>query len=108
MGTTISQIKQSATRKFYDRDIFVDTKDGLPTSMKDALEDNSEEYFHVPHKEWWDLLSTMKLKCNSRIYAAQIKRLSTSKAVPVNYESDESIKLPRKKKKITGVLLARK
>ena len=34
----------------------------------------------------------------------QIKRLASSKEAPVNYDSDESIRVPRKNKLRTGVL----
>ena len=40
--------------------------------------------------------------------ASQIKRLSNSKAYPVNFDSDESVRVTIKKRASTGVLPRRK
>ena len=42
----------------------------------------------------------MEVKDNSKRSAAQIKRFSVSKAVPVNSDIDASVKVPRKKNKV--------
>ena len=58
--------------------------------------------FHTPLRIVWPYIH------NSKTDAAQIKRLVTSKAVPVNSDSDTSSKLPLKNKTSTSVLPARK
>ena len=50
----------------------------------------------------------MEVKDNSKRDAAQIKRLETSKAAPVNSDSDDSIRVPCKKKVRNGVLPSHK
>ena len=53
-------------------------------------------------------LSTTEVKDNNMQYMAQIKIISAFKAVMSHSDSDTSTKFPRKKKAITGVLLALK
>ena len=50
----------------------------------------------------------MEVRYNSKISAAQIKTLATSKAAPVNSDRNASVKLLQNKKSITGVLPVRK
>ena len=50
----------------------------------------------------------MEVKYNRKMDLSYIKRLSTSKAEPVNYVSDDSTRVPRNKKASTGVLPDRK
>lgn len=53
-------------------------------------------------------MATMEDKNNRESDVAQIKRLATSKAAPVNFDSNDSIRVPRKKKKRAGVVPDRK
>ena len=53
-------------------------------------------------------MSTIEVKYNRKISDAQIKRLATSKAEPVNSDSEEYIRVMHKKKAGTGVLRSRK
>ena len=76
--------------------------------MQDELEDKNEDYCPIPHEEWFNLISTMEVKDNSKRAVAQIKRLVTSKSVPVNYGSDDPIRFPRNKKVRTDVIPSRK
>ena len=64
--------------------------------MQDELEDNQKDYFSITHEEWCDLLSTMEVNDNIKKAVAQINRLETSKAVPVNYDSNEYVGVPCK------------
>ena len=49
-------------------------------------------------------MSILEVEDNMKIYAAHIKRLATSKSAPVNSYSENSTRVPRKKKARTGVL----
>ena len=72
--------------------------------MKEELQDKHEDYRYIPHEEWWDLLYTMEVKDNSKIYASNINRPETSKAALINSDSNNSMMFPRNKKARTGVL----
>ena len=86
----------------------VATRDILPTYMHDELDNISQDYLSVPHKDWCELMSTIVVKDNSKISAAQVKRLAASKAAPANYDFDMSARVTRKKKARNVVLLDRK
>ena len=75
--------------------------------MQDELEDSQDDYHYPAHEYWCYLLSTIKVKENSKRYDTQIKRLATSKAA---YHSDrnESIRVLRDKRVSTGVIPNRK
>ena len=76
--------------------------------MQDDLEDNHEEYRSILHEYCCDLLSTIEFKDNSQRAATQVKRLATSIAALVSSDSNESVRVPRKKRVRTGVLPNRK
>ena len=75
--------------------------------MQDELEGNQEDFHSLDHEDWCDLLSTIEVKDNRKRSATQIKRLASSK-LAYNSESDESIRVPHKKRLRTGVLPNRK
>ena len=65
--------------KEFNKDVIrVATKDRLPASMQDELEDNHEDYHSIPIEERCELLSTMKVKYNRKRVLYQIKRLANS------------------------------
>ena len=66
-------------KEFSNQVICVSTKDGIPSSMQDELEDNHEDYLSILNEEWCDLLSTIEVKENSKRAEDQIKRRSSSK-----------------------------
>ena len=66
--------------------------------MQDKLEDNHEDYRSIIHEECCRLLSTIEVKENSKRAATHIKRITISKAEPINSERDESVRVPRKKR----------
>ena len=68
------------------------------------MEDKHEDYCSIPHEYWYEILFDVEVTDNRKRSAAQIKRLETSKATPVNSDSNDSIKVPCKKKFSTGVL----
>ena len=53
-------------------------------------------------------MSTTEVNDNRKSAEAQINRLVTSTAEPINSDSNKSIRVPRKKKERTGVLPIRK
>ena len=71
--------------------------------MQDELEDKQEDYCSLDHDDWCDIMSTIKVKDNRKRAATQINRIATSKAAYYS-DSDESIRVPRKKKANTGVI----
>ena len=72
--------------------------------MQDELEDKREEYLSIPHRELCDLMSTMKVKYNSKMDAACINSLATSKEGSINSDRNVSIRLRCNKKVNTGTL----
>ena len=54
--------------------------------------------------EWCDLISNTKIKDNRKMNMSQIKTISASKEAPVYYDSDDSIRVPRKNKSMDGVI----
>ena len=75
--------------------------------MHDELEENQEEYCSLDHEYWYDLLSTNEVKYNRKSAATQIKRLATSKMV-YQYNINEFIRVPHKKRLRNGVIPNRK
>ena len=65
------------------------------------MEDNQEEYLSLDHEYCCDLLSTIEVKENRKRAATQINRLATSMAAS-NYDIDESVRVPHKKRVRTG------
>ena len=53
------------------------TKDGLPESMHNDMEDKDNDYNSLKYEEWYDLLSTLEAKYNRKISAYQIKILAS-------------------------------
>ena len=78
-------------------------KDRIPSSMQDELEDNQEGYHSLTPEYWSDLLSTIEVKDNRKRAATQIKKIDSARSAS-NYYSNGSIKIPSKKKAMTGVL----
>ena len=56
-------------------EIRVDIKDVLPLFIQDELEDNKEDYYSLTHEDWYDLLSTIKVKDNRKRAAPRSRRL---------------------------------
>ena len=70
--------------------------------MQDELEDNQDYYCPLTHEYWCDLLSTINVRDNRKRAATQIKNIATSRSAS-HSDSDESIRVPHKKKASTGV-----
>ena len=61
----------SANWKFHNEtfsvnDSQVAVKYGLPSSMQDEVEENQEDCNSLTHEDWWELLSTIKVKDNRK------------------------------------------
>ena len=61
----------------------------------------------MTHEEWCDLLSTIQVKDNRKRAATQIKKVASARSASLS-ESDGSVRVPRKKKAVTGVLRSNK
>ena len=83
-------------------EICVAIKDVLPSSMKDELEDNQEDYSSFTHEYWCDILSTVKVKYNRKREVTRINKIAALRAASYS-DSDKSVRVPRKKKARTGV-----
>ena len=94
-------------RDLTEYNICVDTKDVPSQSMYDETEDKYRYYYNLSHESWCDLLSTLDAKENSNGADAQIKRISRHKYDP-EYSSEEILRVPHKRKAITGVLKPQK
>ena len=68
------------------------------------MEDKDKDYLSFNHNRWCDLLSTREAKYNRKRSAAQIKRLTSSKAAPANFDINATAKVTHKNKESTGVL----
>ena len=62
--------------------------------MHNELEDNNQDYRFILHEHWCDLLYVIEVEENRERDATHIKRLATSKEAS-NYDSDESVRVPR-------------
>ena len=90
-------------QEFTASDIRLAVKDRLPSYMQDELEDHPEDYLSLTYEDWCDLLSTIKVKDESKRAASQIKKIASARAAYIS-DRDESVRIPRKKKARTGVL----
>ena len=82
-------------------------KDGLPLSMQDELEDHPEDYRSLTYYYWCDLLSKIDVKDERKRAAAHIKNIDSARAASLS-DSNDSVKIWRKKKASTGVLRSNK
>ena len=90
-----------------ENEIHVAIKDGPPSSIQDELENNKEDYCPLAHEYWCDLLSTIKVKDNSKRAATQINMLATSRSAS-HSDSNKSVRVPCKNRARTGVIPSRK
>ena len=70
--------------------------------MRDELDDHPEDYCSLTYEDWCDLLSTIEVKYERKIAAVHIKNTSSARAASLS-NSDESVRIPRRKKAKTGV-----
>ena len=77
-------------------------KDGLPKSMQDEVDDHPEDYRSLTYEYWWELLSTIEVKDERKRAASQIKKIASARIFSLS-DSEESVRIPKKKKAKTGV-----
>ena len=94
-------------KDFTISDLRLDIKYSLPKFMRGELDDHPEDYRYLTYKYWCDLLSTIEVKYERKRPATQIKKINSDRSASLS-DSDESVKIPRKKKANTGVLLSNK
>ena len=95
--------------EFTISDIRLSIKCGLPKSMRDELDDHPEEYRSLTYEYWCDLLSTIEVKDKRKLSSVQIKKIASDSAASLSLSnSDESVRIPRKKKAKTGFLRSNK
>ena len=66
-------------QEFTASDIRLAIKDGLPKSMRDELDDHSEDYCSLTYEYWCGLLSTIEVKDKSKRAAVQIKNIASAR-----------------------------
>ena len=71
------------------------------------MDDHTEDYNSLTYEDWCDLLSTIKVKDESNRAAVHIKNISYERSASLS-NSDESVRIPRRKKAKTGILNSHK
>ena len=70
--------------------------------MSYELDDHLEDYRSLTYEDWCDLLSTIKVKDESKRAVVHIKKISYDSTVSLS-NSNKSLRIPRRKKDKTGV-----
>ena len=70
--------------------------------MRYELDDHPEDYCSLTYEDWCDLLSTIEVKDERKRSAGYIKKIASARAASLS-NSNESVRMPRKKKAKTGV-----
>ena len=71
--------------------------------MRDELDDHPEDYFSLTYEDWCDLLSTIEVIGERKRAEDHIKKIASARAASLS-DSNESVRIPRRKKANTGVL----
>ena len=75
--------------------------------MRDALDDHLEDYRSLNYGNWCELLSTIKVKDESKSAAVHIKKIASARAASLS-DSNKSVRIPRRKKAKTSFLSSTK
>ena len=75
--------------------------------MRDELDDHPEDYISLTYEDWCELMSTIEVKYEMKRAAVQIKNIASARAASL-YDSEESVRIPRRNKAKTGVLCSNK
>ena len=70
--------------------------------MRDELDDHPKDYRSLTYEDWCNLLSTIKVKYERKRSAVHIKKISSSRSASLS-DSNESVRIPRRKKVKNGV-----
>ena len=107
-GESSMSANWSARNEYFTiTDLRLAIKGGLPKSMSDEWDDIPEDYRSLTYEDWCDLLSTINVKYERKKATVHIKKSASARAASLS-ESDESVRIPRRKKAKTGVLRAKK
>ena len=90
-------------KEFTTSDLQLAIKDGSPKTITDELDDHPEDYHSLTYEYWCELLSTIEVKYKSKRAAVHIKKIASAMIDSLS-DSDESVRIPRRKKAKTGVL----
>ena len=71
--------------------------------MRDELDDHPEDYCYLTYEDWFDLLSTIEVKDERKRSSVNINKIASARAASQS-DSDEYVRIPRRKKSKTGVL----
>ena len=82
-------------------------KGGLPKSMRGELDDHPEDYRSLAYEYWCDLLSTIKVKDESKRAAVHIKKIASAMASSLS-DSDEYMRILKRKKANNSVMRSNK
>ena len=96
-----------SNKEFTISDLQISIKYRPPKSMRDELDDHSEDYCSLSYEYWCDLLSTIKVKDERKRAAVQINNIAFARAASIS-DSNKSVRIMRKKKAKTGVLRSKK
>ena len=83
-------------------DLRLAIRGGLHKSTRDELDYHPEDYCSLTYEDWCELMSTIEVKYERKREACQIKKISSTRAASLS-NSDESVRIPRRKKAKTGV-----
>ena len=89
-------------KEFTTSDLRLDIKDGLHKKMRDELDYHPDEYCYLTYEGCCDLLFTIKVKDEMKIVAVYIKNIDSAMEASLS-DSDESMRVPRRKISKTGV-----
>ena len=94
-------------QEFMASEVWLEIKDWIPSSMKNELEDYPEDYLSLTYEDCCELLSTIEVKEERKRAASHIKKISSDSEAYI-YGSNESARIPSKKKARTGALHSNK
>ena len=94
-------------QEFTASDIRIAIKDGFPKYIQDKLDDHPEDYSYLTFGYWCDLLFTIEVKDERKRSETQIKKIASARVASLP-DSDNSVRIPRKKKSRTGILRYKK
>ena len=75
--------------------------------MQDELEDHPVDYSSLNYEYWCDFFSIIEIEDENKSAASHIKKIASARSASI-YDSNYSIKIPRKRKARTGLLRSNK
>ena len=90
-------------KEFTTSDLQLAIKDGPPKKMRYELDDHTEDYLSLNYEDLCDLLSTIEVKDERKRAAGHIKKIASAREASLS-DSNEPMRIPRRRKAKTGVL----